>query len=172
MTSDARLTSQEISDSIDGLGWRLVYGTAHTSVPVSSLVEAVAVAADLARLTAADTGGDTDGGDDGDGGAGGAGGDRLWMDVRSDRLALALRSPSGRVTAVEVALAAPSPLPGVAAPVCVVNVEAEGLFIVPELPADPVALGALAQRLSAAAWSEDLTVTVTLEPRGLRVLPG
>ncbi|GLY14838.1 hypothetical protein Kisp01_18530 [Kineosporia sp. NBRC 101677] len=74
--------------------------------------------------------------------------------------------------AVEVALAAPSPLPGVAAPVCVVNVEEAGLFVVPELPADPVALGALAQRLSAAAWSEDLTVTITLEPRGLRLLPG
>ncbi|GAB3246206.1 coenzyme F420-0:L-glutamate ligase [Kineosporia babensis] len=74
--------------------------------------------------------------------------------------------------AVEVALAAPSPLPGVSAPICVVNVEQSGLFVVPELPADPVALGALAQRLSAAAWSEDLTVTISLEPRGLRVLPG
>lgn len=73
--------------------------------------------------------------------------------------------------AVEVALAAPSPLPGVSAPACVVNVEDSGLFIVPELPADPVALGALAQRLSAAAWSEDLPVAITLEPRGLRVLP-
>ncbi|MBT0770340.1 coenzyme F420-0:L-glutamate ligase [Kineosporia sp. J2-2] len=73
--------------------------------------------------------------------------------------------------AVEVALAAPSPLPGVPAPGCVVNVEEQGVFVVPELPADPVALGALAQRLAAAAWSEDLTVTITLEPRGLRLLP-
>ncbi|GAB6901000.1 coenzyme F420-0:L-glutamate ligase [Kineosporia succinea] len=72
---------------------------------------------------------------------------------------------------VEVALAAPSPLVGVAAPVCAVNVEPEGLFVVPELPGDPVALGALAQRLAAAAWSEDLAVTIRLEPRGLRVLP-
>ncbi|GLY28455.1 coenzyme F420-0:L-glutamate ligase [Kineosporia sp. NBRC 101731] len=72
--------------------------------------------------------------------------------------------------AVEVALAAPSPLTGVPAPVCVTTVDDEGLLVVPELPADPIALGALAQRLSAAAWSEDLTVTITLEPRGLRVL--
>jgi hypothetical protein len=74
--------------------------------------------------------------------------------------------------AVEVALAAPTPLAGVAAPVCVVNVEEEGLFIVPELPGDPVALGALAQRLAAAAWSEDLPVSISLEPRGLRVSVG
>ncbi len=73
--------------------------------------------------------------------------------------------------AVEVALASPTPLAGVPAPVCVVNVEEEGLFIVPELPADPIALGALAQRLAAAAWSEDLPVEISLEPRGLRVLP-
>jgi 4a-hydroxytetrahydrobiopterin dehydratase len=84
VTFQARLTSREISAAIDGLGWRFVLGTAHTSVPVRSLAEAAGVAADLAGLTA---------------------GDSLLMDVRADRLALALRSPGGRVTAAEVALA-------------------------------------------------------------------
>jgi 4a-hydroxytetrahydrobiopterin dehydratase len=63
---------------------------------VRSLAEAAGVAAELARLTAGAEG--TDGTD-------GTGGDSLLMDVRADRLALALRSPGGRVTAAEIELA-------------------------------------------------------------------
>jgi len=71
--------------------------------------------------------------------------------------------------AVETALRAPSPVVAVAAPVCTVELHEDGLVLVPELPTDPVAVGALAERVRAACWSEDLTVTVEVHPRGLRV---
>lgn len=83
--------------------------------------------------------------------------------------------PAGPVTdrllrAVEVALAAPSPLDELAAPECEVEEISGGLILAPCRPADPLALGALAQRVRAAAWTEDLTVSIGQVPRGLRIL--
>jgi 4a-hydroxytetrahydrobiopterin dehydratase len=83
-----RLSRQEISDAVGGLGWRYVLGTVRTSVPVASLAQAADV---TARVVAA-------AGDDGNG--------SLWMDVRRDQVVLTLQALAvGRVTPVEVELA-------------------------------------------------------------------
>jgi 4a-hydroxytetrahydrobiopterin dehydratase len=83
-----KLSRQEISDAVSGLGWRYVLGTVRTSVPVASLAQSADVAARV--VTAA--------GDDGDG--------SLWMDVRRDQVVLTLQSLAvGRVTPLEVELA-------------------------------------------------------------------
>ncbi|MDP9863180.1 MULTISPECIES: VOC family protein [Streptosporangium] len=83
-----RLSRQEISDAVGGLGWRYVLGAVRASVPVASLAQAADVAA---RAVAA-------AGDDGDG--------SLWMDVRRDRVVLTLQSlAAARVTPLEIELA-------------------------------------------------------------------
>jgi 4a-hydroxytetrahydrobiopterin dehydratase len=72
----ARLTRQQISDAVTGLGWRLVLRTLQTSVPVSSLADAAAVAASVIDL--ADPGVAPS----------------LRADLRPDRVLLALHSPA------------------------------------------------------------------------------
>ena len=44
MDDDAKPTRQQISDAVDGLGWRLILGAVQTHVLVPSLVSAAAVA--------------------------------------------------------------------------------------------------------------------------------
>lgn len=68
-----RLTRPEISAAVTGLGWRLVLGTARTSVPAASLAQAVEAAV---AVTAA-AGADADG--------------RLTLDARADRLIVSVR---------------------------------------------------------------------------------
>jgi 4a-hydroxytetrahydrobiopterin dehydratase len=85
MGDQGRLSRQQISDAVDGTGWRYVLGQLCAAVPVGSLTEAVDVAA---RLVTA------------------AGAERLWLDVRPDRLLLAVQSPdTGSVTAADLDLA-------------------------------------------------------------------
>jgi 4a-hydroxytetrahydrobiopterin dehydratase len=88
-TRDARrLTRRESSDAVSGIGWRHVLGALLTSVPVGSLAQAAEVAA---RLVAD---------------AGSAADDHLVVDLRHDRVVLALRSrPTGTLTSVDVRLA-------------------------------------------------------------------
>jgi 4a-hydroxytetrahydrobiopterin dehydratase len=71
---DERLSRQQISDAVGGLGWRYILGTVCTSVRVGSLARAAEVAA--RALAAA--------GDDAD--------EHLWIDVRRDRVALTLQT--------------------------------------------------------------------------------
>jgi 4a-hydroxytetrahydrobiopterin dehydratase len=83
-----KLTRQEISAAITGLGWRFILGVARTSVPVESLAQAAAVAE---RVVSA-AGPDAD--------------EFLWLDVRADRLVITLQSLSARwVTRREIELA-------------------------------------------------------------------
>ncbi|MEV4250305.1 VOC family protein [Streptosporangium canum] len=83
-----RLTRREISEAVGDLGWRYVLGLLRASVPVTSLAQAVDVAARVAAVA----------GDDGDG--------SLAMDARRDRLVLSLQSSAtGLVTPLEVGLA-------------------------------------------------------------------
>src|SRR5919106_406772 len=83
-----RLTGQEISDAVGGLGWRYVLGLLRGDLRVGSLAEA----ADLAARVVAAAGADAEG--------------RMWMDLRRDRVVLSLQSPaSASVTARELELA-------------------------------------------------------------------
>jgi 4a-hydroxytetrahydrobiopterin dehydratase len=87
-TTDRRLTLQEISDAITGLGWRLILGAARTSVRVGSLAHAAGVAERVVTAV----------GDDAD--------DCLQADVRRDRVLLTLQSRAGtRVSTHEIELA-------------------------------------------------------------------
>lgn len=79
------LTRREASDAVSGLGWRFALGALRTTVRVDSLAQAAAVA----HLVAAP---DSD--------------DRLWLDLRPDRVLLTVQAwDLGGVTAAEVALA-------------------------------------------------------------------
>jgi 4a-hydroxytetrahydrobiopterin dehydratase len=87
MTS-AGLRLQDASDAVTDLGWRLVLGELHTRVPVESLAQA----ADVAGRVVAAAGEDAD--------------EHLWVDVRRDRVAVALQSlATASVTARDVGLA-------------------------------------------------------------------
>lgn len=69
--------------------------------------------------------------------------------------------------AVTAALAAPDPLTGVPLPEgweCLPAASGAGLEVRPADPAQPLALGALAQRVAVAAWAEDLAVTIRVGP--------
>jgi len=80
-----RLARQEVSDAVTGLGWRLVLGQLRTCVPVGS----VAQAAEVAGRAVAAAGSDADG--------------HLWVDLRRDRVALALQTlGTAWVSAVDV----------------------------------------------------------------------
>jgi 4a-hydroxytetrahydrobiopterin dehydratase len=70
-----RLTRQQISDAVGGLGWRLVVGVIRTSVPVPSLAQA----ADVARTVAGVAGTS----------------DSLSVDLRPDQAVLTLQSRAG-----------------------------------------------------------------------------
>ncbi|HET8684807.1 MAG TPA: VOC family protein [Micromonosporaceae bacterium] len=72
--SGRRLARQEVSDAVTGLGWRLVLGQLRTYVPVGSMAQAAEVAG---RVVAA-AGPDADG--------------HLWVDLRRDRVVLALQT--------------------------------------------------------------------------------
>ncbi|WP_029112475.1 VOC family protein [Mycobacterium sp. URHB0044] len=88
MDESARVTRQQVSDSVSPLGWRLVLGAIHTEVLTPSLV----AAAEAATLSVSAVG------DDGQG--------HLTVDVRSDRAVLRLRSADvGAVTGRDVRLA-------------------------------------------------------------------
>jgi 4a-hydroxytetrahydrobiopterin dehydratase len=76
------LSRQEISDAVTDLGWRLVLGELRTTVPVTTLAEAAALAT---RIVAScdDTAG-------------------LDVDLRSDAILVTLRHPTDGVTAREL----------------------------------------------------------------------
>jgi 4a-hydroxytetrahydrobiopterin dehydratase len=82
------MTLRDIAEATDGLGWRLVVGELRTQVLTGSLAEAAQVAARVAEAAGQDAGG------------------HLRLDVRTDRLHLALYSlGTGSVTAQDVELA-------------------------------------------------------------------
>jgi 4a-hydroxytetrahydrobiopterin dehydratase len=82
-----KLTRQQASDAVTGLGWRFVLGVLRTDVLVASLAQA----ADVGARVAAVSGADADG--------------HLWMDVRRDRLVLSVQSlATDSVTAGDVQL--------------------------------------------------------------------
>ncbi len=86
--SETVLTRRQASETVTGLGWRLVLGELQAVVPVGSPGQAVDVAA---RAVA----------------AAGPGDDRhLHLDLRADRVLLTVRRPGSRPTAAETALAA------------------------------------------------------------------
>ncbi len=74
MTTDGKLSRQDISAAISDLGWRYVLTVARTSVPVGTLAEAV----DVAGRAVAASGSDADG--------------HLLVDLRADRVILTVRS--------------------------------------------------------------------------------
>jgi 4a-hydroxytetrahydrobiopterin dehydratase len=79
---------REIAEATDGLGWRLVVGELRTQVVTGSLAEAAAVAARVADVAGDDAG------------------RHLRLDIRKDRLHLALYTlEPGDVTARDVELA-------------------------------------------------------------------
>jgi 4a-hydroxytetrahydrobiopterin dehydratase len=80
-------TRQEISDAVTGLGWRYVLDALHTCVRVRSLAHAADVAAHVVAACGRDTG------------------ERLWMDLRHDRLVLAVRSTGTMLTPAHIELA-------------------------------------------------------------------
>jgi 4a-hydroxytetrahydrobiopterin dehydratase len=84
--TDGPMRRDEISTAVAAAGWRFLLGTVRTSVRVTSLRQA----ADLtARVVAVAEGTES-----------------LWLDVRADRVELALQSPvAAWVTATEVELA-------------------------------------------------------------------
>ena len=83
-----KLSRQEISDAITGLGWRYVLAAVHTCVRVGSLAKA----ADVAARVVAACGNDAD--------------ERLRVDLRRDRLVLTLQSlTTASVTARDIELA-------------------------------------------------------------------
>jgi 4a-hydroxytetrahydrobiopterin dehydratase len=69
-----KLSRQEISDAVSGVGWRFVLGVVRTSVRVGSLAQA----ADVAARVVAASGPEAD--------------ECLWMDLRRDRVVLSLQS--------------------------------------------------------------------------------
>jgi 4a-hydroxytetrahydrobiopterin dehydratase len=80
-------TRREISDAVGPLGWRYVLGVLRTSVEVGSLVRGITVAE-----AAASAGVDAD--------------ERLWMDVRRDRVVLSIQTlASAEITEADMALA-------------------------------------------------------------------
>jgi 4a-hydroxytetrahydrobiopterin dehydratase len=82
------LTAREISDAISGLGWRYILGVVRTCVRVESVAQAVDIAAQA--VAAAGTGAD----------------DRLWVDVRRDRVIFTLQTlATASVTSRDVAVA-------------------------------------------------------------------
>jgi 4a-hydroxytetrahydrobiopterin dehydratase len=88
MTADShrKLSRQEASDAVTGLGWRLVLGELRTQVPTGSLPLAADVAGRAAALPGAD--------------------EHLRMDVRSDRVLLSVQSVAlAWVTSHDVELA-------------------------------------------------------------------
>jgi 4a-hydroxytetrahydrobiopterin dehydratase len=87
-SAERRLTRQEISAAVTGLGWRLILGTLQTYVLVPTLAEAARVVTVLASATGPEA-------------------DLcLQADVRGDRVALTLQSPAtGWVTSRETNLA-------------------------------------------------------------------
>src|SRR4051812_865470 len=86
--ADMTLTRQEISDRVDGLGWRLVLSALRTTVPTGSLARAVEVAAHLGTVLGPDAQ------------------DHLSLDVRSEHLSLTLRTEATyRVSATDLELA-------------------------------------------------------------------
>jgi 4a-hydroxytetrahydrobiopterin dehydratase len=83
-----KLTRQEASDAVTGLGWRYILGMLRTSVPVRSLAQA----ADAAERVAAVSGSAAD--------------EHVWLDVRRDRLVVTVQSLAmGCVTARDIELA-------------------------------------------------------------------
>jgi 4a-hydroxytetrahydrobiopterin dehydratase len=88
MVGDVRPSRQQISATVDPLGWRLILGVIHTHVPVPSLVVAAQAAA-----VAIDSVGD-------------AGARHLAVDLRADRAVLRLVDPDiGAVTGLDLELA-------------------------------------------------------------------
>ncbi|HZC26588.1 MAG TPA: VOC family protein [Actinopolymorphaceae bacterium] len=80
-------TRQAIADAVTGLGWRNVLGLLRTSVRVGSLAQAVEVAATVVGSAA-----DVD--------------NRLWVDIRRDRVTLSLQTHAvAATTARDVDLA-------------------------------------------------------------------
>ena len=71
---EQKVSAQEASDAVGGLGWRFLLGTLRTSVPVGSLAAAVEAAASAVTVC----------GDDAD--------QHLRVDIRPDRVVLTLQS--------------------------------------------------------------------------------
>jgi 4a-hydroxytetrahydrobiopterin dehydratase len=69
-----KLTRQQASDAVTGLGWRYILGVLRTDVRVDSLARAAGIAARVAAVSGTDADG------------------HLWMDVRRDRLVLSVQS--------------------------------------------------------------------------------
>jgi len=83
-----RLNRQDISDAVTGLDWRYVLGSVRTSVRVESLAQAANVAERAVAALGADIG------------------DSLSVDIRHDRVILALQAEAtASVTSREIALA-------------------------------------------------------------------
>jgi 4a-hydroxytetrahydrobiopterin dehydratase len=79
-----RLTRQEVSDAVSGLGWRFVLGVVRTHVQVRSLAQAAQAAAAAVAVAGQDGG-------------------RLSVDLRADRVVLTLQTPGeGWITARDV----------------------------------------------------------------------
>jgi 4a-hydroxytetrahydrobiopterin dehydratase len=79
-----RLTRQEVSDAVSGLGWRFVLGVVRTHVQVRSLAQAAQAAAGAVAVAGQDGG-------------------RLSVDLRADRVVLTLQTPGeGWITARDV----------------------------------------------------------------------
>ena len=82
------LSQSEISAAITGLAWRHVLGVVRTSVPVGSLAQAVAVAAEVTAVAGADADA------------------HLWLDVRADRLIVSVQTREiARITPSDLDLA-------------------------------------------------------------------
>jgi 4a-hydroxytetrahydrobiopterin dehydratase len=80
-------TRQEISDAVGPLGWRYVLGVLRTSVEVDSLARGITVVQAVAAA-----GADAD--------------ERLWMDVRRDRVVLTIQTlASAEIIDADIALA-------------------------------------------------------------------
>ena len=81
-------TRQQISDAVGPLGWRYILGVLRTSVHVDSLARAVTVADAAARA------------------AGGHADERLWMDLRRQRVVLSIQTLAvAEITEADIALA-------------------------------------------------------------------
>jgi 4a-hydroxytetrahydrobiopterin dehydratase len=79
---ETRLTRAEISAAVTGLGWRLILGALHTSVTVSSLASAAALAGRVISAAGQEAG--------------------LRADLRAGQLLLTLQSPGYWVTSREI----------------------------------------------------------------------
>jgi 4a-hydroxytetrahydrobiopterin dehydratase len=88
MDDDTRLSRQEISEAITGLGWRLVLGAIYAEVAVSSLGQATEAAALAVQAASAD------------------GQSHLSVDIRAQRAVLRLQSAAEwAVTGLDIGLA-------------------------------------------------------------------